>query len=165
VRIPALLIALVLAPATGARGAEPLTAEQVARVRRDEAAALARVDAAHGHRKPSQMSPEERRQVIAEQSAATQEALSRNGVDAKAYARHSARLSPAQEEEVAAQLRCLEAEAARPRRPEQAPGEIQIEHGTPVSMEPAPEQSAAGEIPVEYGTPVELPAGELPAGE
>ena len=161
---PALLLVLTLG--FGAQAAEPLTPEQLARVRHDEAAALARVEAAHGHRKPSEMEPEERRQVIEEQSAAIDEALRRNGVDAKSYARQSARLDREQYAEVEAQLRRLQAEEARARKPgTTAPraGEIEVEYGTPVSLEPA--QQASGDVEVEYGTPVELTPGELPSPE
>ncbi len=163
-KTPALLLVLTLG--LGAQAAEPLTPEQLARVRHDEAAALARVEAAHGHRKPSEMEPEERRQVIEEQAAAVQEALRRNGVDAKTYARQSARLDREQWADYEAQLQRLEAQEARARTP--APrtpraGEIEVEYGTPVSLEPAPE--AAGDVEVEHGTPVELAPGDLPPGE
>jgi hypothetical protein len=165
VKSPALLVTLLLVLAPRAFGAEPLTTEQVARVRVDEAIALARVDAAHGHRLPSQMSSEERRQVIAEQARASSEALARNGVDAKTYARRSARLSRAEVAEVEAQVQQLQEEAMRPQSHAPPPEGIQVEYGTPVSVEPAPERPTGDEVPVDYGTPVPLPDEALPAGE
>lgn len=157
---PALLVAFTLA--LGAHGAEPITAEQVARVRLAEASALARIAAAHGLRLPSQMSPAERRQVIEEQAEAARVALAGQGLDAKRYARHTARLSRAQVAEVDAALRRLR--AAHPAAPCQ---DVEIEYGTPVSLEPPGE--GPGSIEIDYGTPVPVPAeadgAALPAGK
>ena len=44
--------------------AEELTPEQIARIRRDEQAAIEQVNAAHGHKKSSELSSEERLQMI-----------------------------------------------------------------------------------------------------
>jgi hypothetical protein len=161
---PALLLALALA--LGAHGAEPITAEQVARVRLAEAEALARIAAAHGHRLPSRMSSAERRQVIEEQAEAARAALAGQGLDAKRYARHTARMSRAQVAEVDAVLLRLQTaqQVAPPPAPPEGP---QLEYGTPVSLEPPRE--GPGDIEIEYGTPIPLPAEEdstaLPAGK
>ena len=149
----------------GLAPAGELTPEQVARVRRDEKAALERVNAAHGNRKPSEMDNAERRKVIQEQQEAVQEALENNGVTAKDYARHTARMGPkgnAEVEEAAKRLEEQEKQKAAETKKE--PGEIQVQAGfgenNPVTLE---EQEGAGPT-VEVGIPQgeEVPA-EVPA--
>jgi hypothetical protein len=139
--------------------AEDLTPEQLARIRRDEKAALDKVNAAHGNKKPSELSAAERREMIREQQEASRKVMEEHGVSAKDYARQSARMGPKQNEAVAAAEKALEAKekAAAAGKPEQAkePGEIEIQEGfsdeNPVTLE---EQEGATPVVVEHGIPV-----------
>ncbi|QRK05375.1 hypothetical protein JQX13_35090 [Archangium violaceum] len=136
--------------------AEDLTPEQLARIRRDEKAAEAKVNAAHGNKKPSEMTNAERRQMIREQQEALQEVMEKNGVSRKDYARQTARMGPKQNAEVDAAEKELEAKEKAAASKAHGPGEIQVQQGfsdeNPVTLE---EQE--GSLPaVEHG----LPSGE-----
>ncbi|HEX5747815.1 MAG TPA: hypothetical protein VFZ09_16340 [Archangium sp.] len=140
--------------------AEDLTPEQLARIRRAEKAAVDKVNATHGNKKSSELSNEERRQIIREQQEASRKVMEENGVSPKDYARQSAKMGPKQNEQVAAAEKALEAQekaagAAKPSA-DKEPGEIQVQEGfsedNPVMME---EQEGAPPV-VEHG----LPAGE-----
>lgn len=122
---------------------EELDAEKVARIRRDEQAALKEVNEKHGNKKSSELSNEERRQVIEEQSEASAKVMDKHGVTAKEYQRHTARLGPEGNAEVAAATKRLEAEEQAKKDAEakrQAePKEISIQQGisekNPVQLE------------------------------
>lgn len=138
---------------------EGLTPEQLASIRRDEKAAEAKVQAAHGNKKSSELSAAERRQMIQEQQDAIQEVMDKHGVSRKDYARQTARMGPKQNEEVAAAEKTLEAKdkaTKSAQSQEQGSGEIQIQNGfsdeNPVTLE---EQEGAPPT-VEDG----LPTGE-----
>jgi hypothetical protein len=137
-----------------------LTPEQLARIRRAEKAAVDKVNAAHGNKKSSELSAEERRQIIREQQEAVRKVMDDHGVSPKDYARQSARMGPKKNEQVAAAEKALEekekaAASAKPSS-DKEPGEIQVQEGfneeNPVMME---EQDGAPPV-VEHG----LPAGE-----
>ncbi|HEX8823296.1 MAG TPA: hypothetical protein VF794_25435 [Archangium sp.] len=157
----------------GLAPAGELTPEQIARIRRDEKAALERVNAAHGNRKSSEMDNAERRQVIQEQQEAIQGVLDKHGASRKDYARQTATMGPKGNEAVEAAAKELEAKdqaAAAGKTPQgqQEPGDIQVQQGfsdeNPVTME---EKEGAGPT-VEVGIPQgeEEPAGqEAPAVE
>jgi hypothetical protein len=83
----------VLALLSGGALADDLPLEKLAEIQRDERKAVEQVNAAHGNKKPSEMSGEERRQLIQEQQSASQKVLNDHGVTAKDYARSSAALS------------------------------------------------------------------------
>lgn len=140
--------------------AEELTPEQIARIRRDEKAAMDKVNTAHGNRKSSELSAAERRQMVREQQEAVGKVMDEHGVSAKDYARQSARMGPKQNEKVAAAEKALEAKEKAARGKE--PGEIQVQQGfsedNPVTLE---EQEGAPPV-VEHGLPMgeEGPLGE-----
>ncbi len=139
----------------GLARAEGLTAEQLASIRRDEQAAMERVDKAHGNKKSSELSTEERRQIIEEQQRAIQEVMDKHGVSRKEYARQVARMGPegnkavaeaekvleAREQE-AAQAAAKAAEAPKEEEKPLAPEEIPIQRGfsneKPVELEAIP---------------------------
>jgi hypothetical protein len=159
-RLSILLFSSWLAVPGLALGGE-LTPEQIAKIQREEKAAEAKVQAAHGNKKSSELSADERRQMIREQQKASQEVMDKNGVSPKDYARQTARMGPKGNAEVAAAKKALEAkeQAAKggpgaPREP--GDGEIPIQQGisedNPVMLE---EQEGAPPM-VEEG----LPAGE-----
>ncbi len=87
------IVGLSLSAAGTAVAADELTPEKVGQIKQEERAALAKVDQAHGGKKPSEMTSEERKQVIAEQAAAVDGVLQKHGVDSKAFARYSSTLS------------------------------------------------------------------------
>ncbi|MCY1079716.1 hypothetical protein [Archangium lansingense] len=149
--------------------AEDLTPEQLARIRRDEKAAVDKVNAAHGNKKSSDLSAAERRQMIREQQEAVQKVMDEHGVSAKDYARQSARMGPKGNKEVAAAEKDLAAKekaaAAGKSGRAKEPGEIQVQEGfseeNPVVLE---DQEGATQVLVEHGIPVgEEGPSETPA--
>ncbi|AKJ02615.1 hypothetical protein ATI61_1176 [Archangium gephyra] len=149
--------------------AEDLTPEQLARIRRAEKAAVDKVNAAHGNKKSSELSTDERRQMIREQQEAVRKVMDENGVSPKDYARQSARMGRKQNEQVAAEEKALEAKekaagAAKPPH-EKEPGEIQVQEGfseeNPVMLD---EQEGASPV-VEHGLPVGEEAPSEPSVE
>ncbi|MBM7115527.1 hypothetical protein [Archangium primigenium] len=155
--------------------AQNLSPEEIARIQLDEKAALKKIDAAHGGKKPSEMSNAERRQVIEEQQAARQAVMERHGVSDKDYARQTARMGPKQNEAVAAAQKQLEAQqkaaaAPRPASEEIIPVEIREEMAPAEGAAAAPAEATPegdmGDIPVsqeeEAGTPIEqMERGQL----
>ena len=136
----------------GLARAEGLTPEQLASIRRDEQAAMERVDKAHGNKKPSELSTDERRQIIEEQQRAIQEVMDKHGVTRKEYARQVARMGPEGNAAVAEAEKVLE---AREQEAAQAAAEAAQK---PQAEEPKPPE----EIPIQRGfsneKPVELEA-------
>jgi hypothetical protein len=140
-----------------------LTPQKVAAIRRDEEAALARVDEAHEKKQPSEMDREERRQVIQEQQAASAAVLEKHGVTAKEYARYTARMGPDGNAAVEAELKRLDAEAkAKEAKAKEAaaapPQEVAIQQGinekNPVQLDADPSAPPLIEkgLPTEEGT-------------
>ncbi|MBU8896626.1 hypothetical protein KRR26_13480 [Corallococcus sp. M34] len=143
----ALAAACLALPASSRAEDNALTPEKVAEIRRDESKAQAKVDAANGNRKPSELSSAERKEVIRQQSEASSQVLAKHGVSAKEYARYTARMG---REESA------QADAAQKRQDEAAKVAAQEAAKKP------PEGAANGEIPIQRGfsdaEPVELEA-------
>lgn len=149
---------LVLPGVAGADEGGELTPEKVAHIRRDEAAAMKKVDDEFGNRKPSEMSNEERGQAIQKQSAATTSVLEKHGVSAKEYDRFTARMGREGNERAKAEGQRLE-EQAKASKPAAAKPteekEVSIQNGfdndNPVELE-----SSEGDNPeVQIGIPVE----------
>jgi hypothetical protein len=173
-RTSVLLVASWLAVPGLALAQEELTPEKIAAIRRDEKAAQAKVDAAYGNRKPSEMSTEERRQVIQEQQAAGLGVMEKHGVSDKEYSRHVARMSREEREAVEQAEKKLEADekAAREQKKKQqeaeaeakAPEDIPIQQGisdeNPVELEAS---EGAGTVVEEGLPPGESGMDELPA--
>ena len=182
-----LLVSWLTAPGLALAQEEELTPEKIAAIRRDEQAAQARVNAAYGNRKPSELSNEERRQVIQDQQKAGLEVMEKHGVSDKAYSRQVARMGREEREAVKQAEKKLEAEelaareAAR-KKAEQAqnpPEEVPIQKGisdeNPVELESSqdaasvveqglpPGETGMNETPVEGATEGAAPGG-VPAG-
>lgn len=85
---------------SGSALADGPTPPEIAQIQHDQQAAEDKVNAEHGNRAPSEMSPEERRQVIQETAAADQKVLDDHKVDLKDYARTTAKLSLDQRQQV-----------------------------------------------------------------
>lgn len=149
---------LVLPGVAGADEGGELTPEKVAHIRRDEAAAMKKVDEEFGNRKPSEMSNEERGQAIQKQSAATTAVLEKHGVTAKEYDRFTARMGREGNERAKAEGQRLEEQAKASKAAATKPAEekeVSIQRGfdndNPVELE-----SNGGDNPeVEIGIPVE----------
>lgn len=154
-----LLASWLLVP--GLSLAQELDPEKVARIRREEKAALAEVEKQHGNKKPSEMSSAERREVIKEQEAAVSRVLEKHGVTAKDYLRYTTRMgrdgnaavAEAMERQEAEEKARMEAEA----RKEAGSGEVTIQEGfndrKPVVLEGEPAEDS------------EFDGQELPDGE
>lgn len=135
---------------------QELTPEKIAAIRRDEQAAQAKVDAAYGNRKASEMSPGERQQAIREQQAAGLDVMAKHGISDKDYARRVARLSPEEREAVAREEKRLEEEEKKAQAAREAEEKKKKE---------GEEQALAPEdIPIQMGfgdnNPVELESTE-----
>lgn len=110
-RTSALLVASWLTVPGLAMAEEELTPQKLAEIRRDEQAAQAKVNAAYGNRKPSEMSTEERRQAAKDQQEAGLAVLEKHGVSDKEYSRHVARMDREEREAVAQAEKKLDDEA------------------------------------------------------
>lgn len=73
--------------------AEPPSPEDLAKIQYEQEKAAADVEKKYGDKKPSELSPEERRAMIKERAAAEREVLDKHGVDPKEYARAQAKQS------------------------------------------------------------------------
>jgi hypothetical protein len=142
--------------------AAELTPERVAEIKRDEQKALDKVNESHGNKKYSQMSNAERRQVAKEQEAATKEVLAKHGVDAKEYARYSAKLSRDDQGRVKTAEKAIETREAKEKadrdtkaKSEQDKGVV-IEHGIPVDLDKKKDDKKKDEVEIEHGIPVDL---------
>jgi hypothetical protein len=148
---------LVLAGA--ARADDALTPERLGALRAEEQRALDEVAKAHGNKKPSELTREERDVVIREQAAASAAVLQRQGVDPKDYARANARLSRdgaarATSAQVAVQQAQQKADDAA-KEPKPPPPPVQVQRGIsdehPVILEELPGADSV----VEAGTSAE----------
>jgi hypothetical protein len=159
---------LVLPGRARAQDGAELTPEKVAQIRRDESQAISKVDAEFGNRKSSELSSEERGQVIDKQQAAAAAVLEKHGVSAKEYARYEARMGPEDNARAKAEEKRLEeaqAQAAKQPAPtgEKAAEDVPVQQGfseeAPVELESSEE---GGEPVVEMGMPGAAEAGDMP---
>lgn len=132
-RWPALAVALLAQVALAAE----LTPQELALIKREEQKAVEQVNAAHGNKKPSELSSEERRQIIEEQQRASREVLEKYGVSPKDYAKASSNMAGGQRAQVEAEERALAAKEEEERRAaatkKAEPTEPEIEYGAPGS--------------------------------
>jgi hypothetical protein len=95
---------VVLAAAAASRAwAADISLEEIAKAEREEKAALAKVEAAHGNKPPKEMSAGERAQIIREQQEASRGVFAQKSLDAKAFATRVMRLTPAERAQVEAE--------------------------------------------------------------
>jgi hypothetical protein len=157
-RMPMLLVATWMAIpglAWAQDEEQELTPEKIAAIRRDEQAAQAKVDAAYGNRKSSEMSSEERRQAIRDQQAAGQDVMAKHGVSDKDYARRVARLSPEEREAVAREEKRLEEEEKKAQAAREAEEKKKEEEERALAPEDIPIQTGFSD-----NNPVELESTE-----
>jgi len=142
----------VVAVAPRAARAQDISTQDVAAAEREEKAALAKVEAAHGNKPPQEMSAEERAQIIREQQEASQAVYARHSLDTKAFAKRVMRMSPGERGQVEAEKARmdqeekarLEREAARAE-----PEDFVITRGVD-AKHPVDVYRAPGEPEVEY---------------
>lgn len=167
-RTSVLLVAAWVAMPGLALAEEELTPEKIAAIRRDEQAAKAKVDAAHGNRQPSEMSDEERAQVIQDQAAAAQGVMAKHGVSDKEYARHVARM-PLEEREAVAKAEKKQEAAAKEKAEREAKEAAQGKDEETKAAEDIPiQQGISDEHPVEMessGDAASVVEQGLPPGE
>src|SRR4051812_4129548 len=101
-----LLGTLLVVPAARAADVPP---EKMAQVKADEDKAMAKIDDAHGHKKASEMSSDERKELIEQRQKASLEAAEKNGVSPKDYARASAQMKGDQRSQMEAAEKRIEA--------------------------------------------------------
>ncbi|WP_224372978.1 hypothetical protein [Hyalangium versicolor] len=175
-----LLVASWLAVPGLAMAQEDLTPQKIAEIRRDEQASQAKVNAAYGNRKPSEMSNEERGQAAREQQAAGMAVLEKHGVSDKEYSRHVARMGREESAAVAREEKKLddEAKAAQAARDAKAaekkrieeeglpPDQIPVQRGFSDENPVVLESTGDDVVEVEEGLPASEEGLEaMPAGD
>lgn len=141
--------------------ADDLSPEKAAKVQKDRDQAMADVQKKYGNKKSSELSSDERREMIRDQRAAEAGVLEKNNVDAKEFARYEAKMSLNDRAATKAERERLDrkeqddkkAEAAKQ---QQGNTEVQIQRGfnenNPVVLE---ENKGSGNVIVEKGLPAE----------
>lgn len=163
-RTAVLIAALTLTQAALAEDLDPVEA---AKIEREQKAAEAKVNKAHGDKQESEMSPDERRQVVDEQSKADLEVLQKHGVSDKEYSRYVAKESPEQREQHKAASKALEKQeqeaknkpAADPNAAKPA-DQVQITRGEEGSGVEVPVKGHENDVIVEHGNQDE--GGQVP---
>jgi hypothetical protein len=153
-------LSLSLLALAGVAGAdEALTPERLGELRAEEQRAVDEVAKAHGNKKASEMTREERDALIRDQAAASSAVLQKHGVDPKDYARASAKLGregaarAASAQVATQQAHQKEQEAAKVPKPPPPP--VQVQRGIS-DQNPAILEELPGADPVvETGIPVE----------
>ncbi len=143
-RTPLLLPALLLA--LPAIAADDLTPAKVAKIGRDTEKAHQAIDKKYGNKKSSELSSEERKQVIHERAAAEREVLGKHNVEGKEYTRYTMRQTREERaatkqaaEALESKEKAAEADAAKEKTATAGPKEIIIQRGgagkDPIVME------------------------------
>jgi hypothetical protein len=139
--------------------ADDLTPEKAAKVQKDRDQAMADVSKKYGNKKSSELTSDERREMIKDQRAAETNVLEKNNVDAKEFARYEAKMNLSDRAATKAARENLdkkEAEDKKAADDKQGNGEIPIQRGfnenNPVTLEEKP-QNTNGAPVVEKGLP------------
>ncbi len=141
-------------------GADDLNPEKAAKIQKDRDTAMAEIAKKYGNKKSSELSQDERREMIREQRAAENSVLEKNNVDPKEYARYEARMSlsdraATKDARAALDKKDADDKKAAEAKQQQGNGEVQVQRGfsdsNPVTLE---ENSNTGGAPiVEKGLP------------
>jgi hypothetical protein len=136
-----------------------LTPEQLAKVQHERDKALLDVSKKYGGKPSSELTQDERREMIKDQREAESQVLEKNGVDPKEIARYEAKLSlddRAATKAAKKELEEKEKREAAEKEKKNEPGEIPIQRGfndaNPVTLE---EKQGNGAPVVEKGLPPE----------
>lgn len=151
--------------------ADDVTPAKAAEIQRAQTKAQAEVSAKYGNKKSSELSPDERRQMVRDQQAADKAVLDKAGVDAKTWARESVKMDragyAATQKEVKDQNEAEKkaAEAAKSGKKD-GPTEVSVQRGfndeEPVTLE---EKENDGQVSVEKSLPPEVAAEQAAASE
>lgn len=158
-RIRSWAVAVTLGLAASAAQAQALSPEKVAKIRREQQAAMAKIDKAHGNKEPSELSNEERRQIAAERAAAEAAVLEKHGTSTREYTNYTLRMGTDERQVVEAEEKRLAdaaaKKAAEAKKNAAAKDEVQVQKGfdeaNPVDLE----EKAGAPPKVEYGEAVE----------
>ena len=155
-RAPLFALALTLA-ALGAR-AQDLDPQKAALIEHDQQKAYDEIDKKHGNKKPSELSSDERRDIIRERAAAEESVFEKQGVDRKSYTKYITKMglddrATMKDASKALEKKDEEQAAAAAKKASEPQGEIPIQRGfndnNPVMLE---EKKGAGPV-VEKGLP------------
>ena len=152
---------------------DDLTPEKAAKIDRDTQKALSAVDKKYGNKKSSELTSDERRQIINERAAAERDVLEKNNTDPKAYTKYTSRQS--KDERAATKQagqaledkeKAAEADAAKAKETAAAePKEIQIQRGG-AGRDPIIMEEKAGAPPmIEKGLPQDAQDEQNAAGQ
>jgi hypothetical protein len=134
--------------------AADLTPEKAAKVQRDRDKALEQINKKYGNKKPSELTTDERREMIAEQRAAESAVLEQNGVEAKEMARYEAKMSLSDRAAAKAERERLDKQETEAQKGDpDKPAEIQIQRGFSDSNPVTLEEKTGGPPTVERGLP------------
>ncbi len=146
------LLALTALPLRAA--AQDLDPKKAALIEHDQQKAYDEIDKKHGNKKPSELSSDERREIIHERAAAEQAVFDKQQVSPKDYTQYTAKMGlddRAEMKDAAKQLK--EKDEAAAQKKEEPQKEIPIQHGfndaNPVVMD----EKAGAPPMVEHGLP------------
>ncbi len=140
---------------------DDLNPEKAAKIERDTDKALKAVDKKYGNKKASELTSDERKQVVQERAAAEREVLEKNNTDAKSYLKYTSRQTREERSATKQASEALDAKekaaednkAAKAQEAAAVPKEIQIQRGGP-GKDPIIMEEKPGAAPiVEKGLP------------
>jgi hypothetical protein len=139
---------------------EPIEPEKAAAVERAQARAQAEVAAKYGNKKSSELSQDERRQMVKDQADADRAVLEKLGVDAKQWARESLRRDRDQYAKNKALVKEQDGKEKADEERKKAAAtkkDVEVQRGinedNPVTLD---EKSAEGQVGVEQGLPPDV---------
>ncbi|MER2564799.1 MAG: hypothetical protein ABTQ32_29000 [Myxococcaceae bacterium] len=150
--------------------ADEFDAERAASIEREQAKEAAAVTAKYGNRKSTELSRDERSEMIREQAAAQQKVLDKYGVSPKEWARAQMNRSREQADQVRQATRALEAKEKAAAEKAQAektggPKEIVIQRGISEDQPVTLEESENATPVVEQGLPKDFENDQNAASE
>lgn len=112
---------------------EELSPEKLGQIEHEQNKAAAEVEKKYGNKKPSELSQDERRQMIKDKAAAEQAVLDKNGVDKKDYVHAQTRMNRDDREQAQRVTKNLEKKELEDEAKKKQGGQKQIvvEHGLP----------------------------------
>ncbi len=131
-RMRALFVSALLLAFSAFAGDE-LSPEQLGQIEHEQNKAAAEIDKKYGNKKPSELSQDERRQMIREKAAAEQSVLDKHGVDKKDYVHAQTRMNRDDREQAQRTTRNLDKKDLEDeaRKKQGGQKEIVVEHGLP----------------------------------
>ncbi len=165
----AVLIATLLVSVTAV--AQDLNPAMAAQIEHEQQKKFDEIDRKHGNKLPSEMSQDERRDIIHERAAAEEEVFEKHKVDRKDYTQYITKMGlddRAAMKDAAKRLDEKDAEEKVKKESDDSapkdPKDIPVQHGfndqNPVTLE---EKKNKGEVTVEHGLPPEAEADQAAA--